>query len=74
MLGEHGRPIRKIAMQKIMNAKMLKETPVRENVLKMISFLNELEILGANIDAQTQVNTSLTRCLSHSLNLNLTII
>ena len=51
MFGEHGRPARKIAMQKIMNAKMLEGTPVREHVLKMISFLNKLETLGANIDA-----------------------
>ena len=39
-----------------MNAKMLEGTLVREHVLKMISFLNELETLGANIDAQTQVD------------------
>ena len=45
MFGEHGRP----AMQKIMNAKMLEGTPIREHVLKMISY--ELETLGANIDA-----------------------
>ena len=53
MFMEHGRPNRHIALQKIMHAKMLDETPVREYVLKMISFLNELETLGANIDAQT---------------------
>ena len=35
---------------------MLEGTLVREHVLKMINFLNELETLGANIDAQTQVN------------------
>ena len=51
MFGEYGRPARKIAMQKIMNAKKLEGTLVREHVLKMISFLNELETLGANIDA-----------------------
>ena len=56
MFREHGRPARQIAMQKIMNEKMLERTPVREHVLKMISFLNELETLGANIDAQTQVD------------------
>ena len=50
MFGEHGRPARQIAMQKIMNAKMLERTLVREHFLKMISFLNELENLGANID------------------------
>ena len=56
MFEEHGRPVRQIAMQKIMNAKMLEGTPVREHVLKKISFVNELETLGANIDAQTQVD------------------
>ena len=39
-----------------MNAKMLEETPIRDHILKMISFLNALETLGANIDAQTQVD------------------
>ena len=56
IFGEHGRPAKQISMQKIMNAKMLEGTQVREHVLRMISFLNELETLGANIDAQTQVD------------------
>ena len=56
IFGEHGRPTRQIAMQKIINAKMLEGTPVREHVLKMISFLNELKTLGTNIDAHTQVD------------------
>ena len=43
-------------MQTIINAKMLEGTLVQLHVLKMISFLNELETLGANIDAQTQVD------------------
>ena len=56
MFRKHGRHARQIAIQKIMNAKMLEGTPIQEHVLKMISYLNELETLGANIDAQTQVN------------------
>ena len=56
MFGEHGRPARQIAMQKIINAKMLEGTPAREYILKMISFLNELETLGANFDVKTQVD------------------
>ena len=56
MFWEHGRPARQITMQKIMNAKMLEGTPVREHVLKIVSFLNKIETLGANIDAQTQVD------------------
>ena len=39
-----------------MGAKMAEGTPVREHVLKMIGFLNELETLGATIDTQTQVD------------------
>ena len=56
MFGEYGRPDRQIAIQKIMNAKILEGTLIQEHVLKMISFLNELETLGANTDAQTQVD------------------
>ena len=54
IFGEHGRPIRQIAMQKIMNAKMLEGTPTLMHRPKLIR--------------------SPTRCLNHSLNLNLTII
>ena len=39
-----------------MGAKMAEGTPVREHVLKIIGFLNELETLGATIDTQTQVD------------------
>ena len=35
---------------------MAEGNPVRERVLKMIGFLNELETLGATIDTQTQVD------------------
>ena len=35
---------------------MAKGTPIREHVLKMIVFLNELETLRATIDIQTQVD------------------
>ena len=31
-------------------------TPIQDHVLKMISHLNELEILGAEIDGETQVD------------------
>ena len=50
IFGDHGRPTRQVAMQKLMGAKMAEGTPVREHVLKMIGFLNELETLGATID------------------------
>ena len=35
---------------------MAEGTPVRDHVLKMISYLNELEILGAKIDGKCQVD------------------
>ena len=63
IFGEHGKPAKQIAMKKIMNAKMMEGTLVREYALKMISFLNELKTLGANIDAQTQVDMILSSLL-----------
>ena len=35
---------------------MTEGTPVQDHVLKVISHLNELEILGAEIDGETQVD------------------
>ena len=47
MFGEHNRAGRQVAMRALLNMKMAEGTPVRDHVLKMISHLNELEILGA---------------------------
>ena len=54
MFGDHGRPARQVAMQKLMGAKMAEWTPVREHVLKMIGFLNELETLGATMTPRSR--------------------
>ena len=62
--GDHGRPIKQVAMQRLMGAKMVKGTFVREHVLKRIGFLNELETLGATIDTQTQVDIILNSLLA----------
>ena len=43
MFGDHGRPARQVAMQRLMGAKMAEGVFIREHILKMISFLNELE-------------------------------
>ena len=43
-------------MKDRMNTTMAETTPVRDHVLKMISLLNELEILGAEIDGESQVD------------------
>ena len=40
----------------LLNTNMAEGTPVRDHVLKMISHLNELEILGAEIDGESQVD------------------
>ena len=42
IFGDHGRSAREIARQKLMGATMAEGTPIREHVLKMIGFLNEL--------------------------------
>ena len=47
-----------------MGTMMAEGTPVREYVLKMIGFLNELETLGATIDTQTQVYIILNSLLA----------
>ena len=53
MFGDHGRLARQVAMQRLIGAKMADGTLVREHILKMIGFLNELETLRATIDTQT---------------------
>ena len=47
MFGDHGRPARQVAIQRLMGANMVEGTPIREHAL------NELETLGATIDTQT---------------------
>ena len=43
-------------MRALLNTKIVEGTPVQEHNLKMIAHLNELEILGAEIDGETQVD------------------
>ena len=43
-------------MRALLNTKMAEGTPVWDHVLKMISHLNKLEILGAEIDGESQVD------------------
>ena len=40
----------------ILNTKMAQGTPIREHCLKMISYLNTLEVLGADIDGKSQAD------------------
>ncbi|XP_057965527.1 uncharacterized protein LOC131156097 [Malania oleifera] len=56
MFGYQNRAARKTIMKDLMNTIMIEGTPIRDHVLKMIGFLNELEILGAEIKGKTQVD------------------
>ena len=56
IFGEQGRSARQDTMRLILNTKMAQGTPIREHCLKMISYLNTLEVLGANIDGESQVD------------------
>ncbi|KAH0632426.1 hypothetical protein KY290_038211 [Solanum tuberosum] len=63
-------------MRTLMNTKMVEGTPVRDHVLKMIGLLNELEVLGAEIDNDSQVEMILQSlpdsfqqfCLNYNMN------
>lgn len=59
MFGHQNRAARQVAMREVLNIKMAEGTPVRDHVLKMIGLLNELEILEAQIDGETQVDIML---------------
>ena len=54
IFGEQGRAARQVAMKALLNTKMAEGSPVQEHVLKMISHLNELEVLGAEIDGDVR--------------------
>ena len=60
MFGEQSRSARQIAMKNLMSTKMVEGSPVREHVLKMISFINELDFLGAEMDGDTKVDAILS--------------
>ncbi|CAL5409113.1 unnamed protein product [Camellia sinensis] len=60
MFGEQSRNARQISMKGLMSTKMVEGTPVREHVLKMISFINILETLGADIDGETKIDAILS--------------
>ncbi|XP_077249252.1 uncharacterized protein LOC143888713 [Tasmannia lanceolata] len=56
MFGEQNRAARYIAMKSVVSTKMVGGTPVREHMLKMMGFLNELDVLGAFLDAESQID------------------
>ena len=56
--GMFGQPYEKCCLEvvkKFMNHKMKPRTPVRAHFLKMIDYLHEVELNGAEIDVGTQV-------------------
>ena len=56
MFGEQGRFARQETMRQIYNTKMVECTSVKEHCLRMISHLNTLEVLGADIDGESQAD------------------
>ena len=63
MFGEQGRSARQETIRQIYNTKMAEGTSVREYCLKMISNLNTLEVLGADIDGESQMDMILQSLL-----------
>ncbi|KAH0749067.1 hypothetical protein KY290_028299 [Solanum tuberosum] len=76
MFGDQGRSAKQTTMRNLMNTKMVEGTPVRGHVMKMIGLLNELEVLGAEIDNDSQVEMILQFlpdsfqqfCLNYNMN------
>ena len=76
MFGDQNHVARLVSMRDLMNTTMIEGTPVRDQVLKMISLLNELKILGSDIDGETQVDIILQSlpgsfkqfCLNYNMN------
>ncbi|EOX98948.1 Polyprotein-like protein [Theobroma cacao] len=64
MFGEQNRSARQAALKGLMSTKMVEGSPVCEHVLKMISFINELEMLGAKMDAETKMVVTLSELLN----------
>ncbi|XP_057972698.1 uncharacterized protein LOC131160835 [Malania oleifera] len=56
MFGDQNCATRQTTIKELMSATMAEGTLVRDYVLKMIGLLNELEILGAEIDGESQVD------------------
>ena len=56
MFGKQGRFARQEIMRQIYNTKMAEGNSVREHCLTMISNLNTLKVLGADIDGESQVD------------------
>ncbi|XP_016493835.2 uncharacterized protein LOC107813136 [Nicotiana tabacum] len=69
MFVDQNRVAKQTAMKDLLNTKMVEGSSVRDHVLKMMSLLNELEVLGANIDKDTQVEKMIMQTLPNSFQL-----
>ena len=56
IFGAQGHSARQCIMRLILNTKMAQETSIRKHCLKMISYLNTLEVFGADIDGESPVD------------------
>ena len=56
MFSEQGCSTRQDIIRPILNTKKAQGTPVREHCLKVISYLNTPEVLGADIDGESQAD------------------
>ena len=50
MFGDRGKSIKKLVLKIIMNTKMTKRTLIRDNMVFIFAFFNEMEILGVKIN------------------------
>ena len=53
MFKNQNRTARQVSIKELMNTNMTEGTSFRDHVLKLMSHLNELKILGAEIDEET---------------------
>ena len=56
MFGAKGKSTRQATLKTIINAKMSKETVVRNYLIYMVGLFNEIKILRVEIDGKTQVD------------------
>ena len=56
MFGGQGRQARQQAVRQFMNCRMKAETLVRDHMMLIIIYLNEMEILGLEIDGETKID------------------
>ena len=50
MFGDRGKSIKKPALKIIVNTKMTKRTLIRDNMVCIFAFFNDMEILGVKIN------------------------